>query len=192
MTTTPSITLTANLESILGGTALAGYLRITLCGFGPVIPTVPGVGVIADAGIPRLVGPQEGSTEISQLLWGNDVIVPSGTFYEVAVLDDSKNVIQCGMYEFTGSGTIDLSEATQIVPPYGFLLSSLQYQPCAGPTPGNTYTAPGTILAVSYNGLFMRAGQSLPVFSYTVSSGNVITLNFTTQAGDRIDALCIA
>lgn len=185
------ITLTANLETILGGTALAGYLRITLCGIGPVVPSVPGVGVISDAGIPRLIGPQ-GSGPLSQQLYGNDVIVPAGTFYEIAVLDENKNCIQSGQYQFTGSGTFDLSTAQQIIDPYGFLLDALAYLPCTGTLPGHTFMAAGQVLAVSYNGVLMPINQAAPIFSYTLGSdGKTITLNFTAQTGERIDAFVI-
>lgn len=183
------ITLTANLESILNGAETGGFLRITLCGFGPVLPSTPGV-MIADAGVPQEVGPQQGSTPLSVELYGNDVITPANTFYEVAVLDQNHNVVQAGNYQFTGSGTFDLSTAVQLVQPLGFQPGGIQYLACTGSIPGNVYTAPGIPIAVSYNGLFMRANQAPPLFSYTVS-GEVITLNFSTQAGDRIDAICI-
>jgi hypothetical protein len=191
MPITPAITLTANLESILGGVFIPGSLRITLCGFGPVLPAVPGVGMIADAGIPQIAGPQVDATHpITQPLWGNDVIHPSSTFYEIAVLDENQNPIQCGNYQFTGSGTVDLSQAPQLVPPYGFSLGNLRYMPCTGSVLGVTYTAPGLVIAATYNGVLMPYGQSLPTFSYT-AVGNVITLNFPTGQGDRIDAFCV-
>src|ERR1700678_3524238 len=50
-------------------------------------------------------------------LWGNDVITPAGTYYSVAVIDDKKNVVQSAMYQFTGSGTIDISTVTPLHPP---------------------------------------------------------------------------
>ena len=65
-------------------------------------------------------------------------------------------------------------------------LSRLQYLPCAGTVPGRVYTAPGPIVAVAYNGVFLRAGAR---YSQT---GGIITLNFLTELGDRIYALCVA
>lgn len=191
MPVTPQITLSAQLNSILGGSALGGFLRITLCGFGPVMPAVPGNGMIADAGVPQTVGPQGGSGPLTQLLWGNDVITPATTFYEVAVLDQNKNPIQCGNYLFTGTGTVDLSGAAQIVPPYGFKLGNLRYAPCTGSLPGTHFTAPGTVIAASYNGVLLPYGMALPTLSYT-ATGNAITLNFPAGLGDRIDAFCIS
>jgi len=183
------ITLTANLESIVGGSESAGYLRITLCGFGPIQPSVPG-SMLADAGVPQLVGPQQGSTPLSVQLYGNDVITPQGTFYEVAVLDQNQNVVQCGNYQFTGSGTVDLSQAVQLVQPMGYQPGGIQYLPCTGSLPGNVFNAPGIVVGVSYNGLLMRANLNPPWNSYTLN-GQVITLNFQAQLGDRIDAICI-
>jgi hypothetical protein len=185
--------LQANLESILAGAALGGYLRITLCGYGPVIPfSNPGpAGMLADAGVPQIVGPQSGGP-LLVVLYCNNFITPAGTFYEVAILDANKNVIQAGNYVFNTTGvTLDLTQATQILPPYGFYLPSLKFAACTGTVPGTVYTAAGqTVLAVAYNGIFLRSGQTAPLLSYS-TAGNIITLNFTTQIGDRVDALCI-
>lgn len=189
---TPQITLTANLETILAGAAEAGYLRITLCGYGPVCPAVPGTAMLADSGVPQYVGPQVGSTPLSVTLFGNDVITPAGTFYEIAVLDYRKNVIEAQIYQFTGTQTIDLSSAAPVTGPYGFLIGDLAYRQCSGAVPGSAYVAPGKVVAVAYNGVLMPEGVALPVLSYTVGSDGVtITLNFATEAGDRIDAFCI-
>lgn len=188
MATTPQITLTANLDSILAAAANAGYLRITLCGYGPQVPAVPGTCVLADAGVPQMVGPQNGSP-LSIALFGNDVIQPPNTFYEIAVLDANQDVIQCGMYQFTGSGSFDLSQAQQILPPFnlGFAISTLVYARCTQVgLGGSVYTAPGVPVAIAYNGVLM--GSEF----YTIS-GDTITLNgWSTEVGDRIDAFCIA
>lgn len=183
MPLTPQITLTANLESIANATELGGYLRITLCGYGPQLPAVPGTCMVADAGVPQIFGPQVGATPISVLLWGNDVITPSNTFYEVSILDPNKNVIQSGMYTFTGSGTTDLSNAVQNVPPYGFPLGGLAYMACEA-SGGAVYTAPGPAVAVAYNGVLLDA-------QYYTISGPLITLTWTPELGDKINAFCI-
>lgn len=193
MAVTPQITLTANLESILAGAELGGYLRITLCGSGPVIPAVPGTCILADATIPKIIGPQVRSTPISIELYGNDVIVPGPdiTFYEIAVLDQDKNVIQSGNYRFDGAGTTDLSEAAQILAPYGFFLGFLKVVACTGAVPGTHYAAPGAqfIVAVLYNGVVLDPTDWSAV-------GRAITLNFATEIGpdgtpDKINALCV-
>jgi hypothetical protein len=67
------------------------------------------------------------------------------------------------------------------------LSKSLRYAPCSRVL-GNLYVAPGAlVLTVAYNGILMPRGLAQPVNSYT-TVGNVITLNFQTQLGDRIDA----
>jgi hypothetical protein len=185
----PAITLSASLKA-QDGTPIAGFLRITLCGFGPVVPHVSD-GMLADAGVPQVVGPQTAAGPLTQLIYGNDVITPNTTFYEVAILDENRNVVQSGNYLFTGAGTRNLYNSTQIVPPYGFFAGALRYLACSGAVPGTVYTAPGPPVAVTYNGILMAADEAPPLFSYTLS-GNIITLNFTTQVGDRIDALCVA
>lgn len=194
MATTPGVTLSANLQSILGSAAEAGYLRITLCGFGPLLPVVPGgTAVLADAGVPKIIGPQEGTTAISEELWGNDAIIPPGTFYEIAVLDQDKNVIQAGAYQFAQTdGELDLSQLPQYPGPYGFLVSSLAYMPCTGTIGGRVFSAPGRLVGVTYNGIFIFQDAVLPNLGYLLEpDGKTITTNFDTEPGDRIDAFCV-
>lgn len=187
MPLTPQITLTANLESIANGAELGGYLRITLCGYGPQLPTIPGTCMVADAGVPQIEGPQAGSTPISVLLWGNDVITPANTFYEIAILDPNKDVIQCGMYQFTGSGTTDLSNASQILPPFnlGFVITTMRYSICTRVL--MVCNAPGPVIAVAYNGVFLDPSY------YTITAGNPsqFTLSWTPDPGDNFYAFCL-
>lgn len=195
MPTAPGVTLTANLASIIGETEGGGYLRITLCGSGPVIPVVAGTCVLEDATIPQYVGPQVGSTPIQAILFGNDVITPgpNTTFYEIAVLDSNKDVIQAGLYQFLNSaGAVDLSSATPYIGPYGFYLPLLAYLACSGAFPGTVYVAPGPVIAIAYNGELLPRGLAFPILSYTLAPDQVTaTLNFNTEAGDQVDALCI-
>jgi hypothetical protein len=186
---TPQITLNATLDSSVGGQSLGGWLRVTLCGYGPQLPAIPGTCMLADAGVPQLVGPQVGSTPITVQLWGNDVITPQNTFYEVAVLDQNKDVIQSGIYQFNGAGSFDLSQVAQFIPPYGFGIGYLSYLPCTGS--GATWTAPGPIVGVAYNGIMLPMGAALPFLSWTPNGATGITLNFSAELGDQIDAFCI-
>jgi hypothetical protein len=193
MPTTPQITLTANLETIAGGGLQAGYIRVTLCGYGPITPAVPGAGLLADSGVPQFVGPQTAAgTPLQVQLYGNDVITPANTFYEIAVLDANKNVIQANNYQFSGSGSFDLSSLAPIVPPYGFPIGNLVYEPCTSNS-AVQWVAPGPVMAVSYNGILLPEGLSFPINSYTLAADNVtINLNFATEPpGDRIDAFCV-
>jgi len=67
----------------------------------------------------------------------------------------------------------------------------LMYAQCDGVVPGKIFSAPGRIIAVAYNGLFLPVPLGL-INTLTCSvAGEVITLNFNTQVGDRIYALCV-
>jgi hypothetical protein len=185
---TPQIMLTASLESIVGAAAVGRYLRVALCGYGPQPPPVSGTCMLADAGVPQLVGPQENGTPISIELFGNDVIAPPNTFYEISVPDQNLDVIQSAMYQLTGSGTFDLSQLAPILPPFnlGFLILTMRYMNCNAPprVPASVFIAPGPALAVAYNGVPLGSEH------YTIE-GSQINLTFTTELGDRIDAFCI-
>lgn len=115
----PGITLTATLldysGSQLGSIAKPAYLRIALCGYGQMLPRVSGVGMIGKSVSWPGDIPYTGSA-LNVKLWGNDVLTPSNTYYSIAVLDENRNVIQSGLYQFSGTQTIDLSAAPQVIP----------------------------------------------------------------------------
>jgi hypothetical protein len=195
MPTAPAITLTATLDDLTGAaagsTANAAKLRISLCGFGPVLPKIAGTAMLAR------VGPFDfysSGAQISTLIFGNDQITPPGTYYSIEILDGEDNVVQCGAYSLTGAGTQDLSNLAQIVPPFGFLLGGLVMAgtdspnpatKIAGAIPGTVYTAPGNVVMVFYNGVQQRPG-----IDYN-AVGNTITLTFSTALGDNVYALCV-
>lgn len=118
---TPQITLTATLLDYsgnqLGTVTNPAYLRIALCAFGPTLPCVPGTGNIGKVSSWPGDIPYTG-TQLTVLLWGNDVITPGPdqTYYAIAVIDSQGNVVQTGCYQFDGAQTIDLSEAPQLYP----------------------------------------------------------------------------
>jgi hypothetical protein len=196
MPLTPQITLTFTLEDFsgnpLGSATQPAWLRVALCNFGANLPAIPGTCIIGEVSSWQVDIPYYGVAG-SIKLWGNDVIVPGPniTYYAISVLDTQKNCIQTALYQFAGTMTIDLSSATPINPPNPPGIPQLEYLPCTGAVPGTAYTAPGQVVAVAYNGVFLRANQALPILSYTLSGGTGITLNFTTETGDLIDALCI-
>lgn len=120
MPLTPQITLNITLDDIsgvqIGSTANPAYVRFMLCGYGPYLPRVPATALIGSVdtqfdipyfGVPLTVS-----------LWGNDVIIPGGTYYAIAILDGDKNVIQSGAYVFTGIATYDLSSLSPTFPSY--------------------------------------------------------------------------
>lgn len=192
LATTPQITLTVTLVDMngadVGNVANPAKVRITLCGFGLVIPeagTFLTSGFVGTATIAE-TGPKdylyEGS-QITIMLWGNDVINPVGTYYAITILDGDDNIVQSGAYQFTGTQTIDLSSAPQITP-----TNSLRYFDCTGDVPGMVYKAPGVVVIANYNGVALRPGID---FSLS-AGGKQINLTFSTFAGEvvPISALC--
>lgn len=115
MPATPLITLTATLDDIsgvaVGSVANPSRLRIALCGFGPTLPRIAGTAMVAKPGPFDYLST---GSPLSIPLWGNDVITPANTYYQITVLDEKLNILQTGMYQFSGSGTIDLSVAPQL------------------------------------------------------------------------------
>jgi hypothetical protein len=189
---TPQITLTANLQDITGNhagtTSNPAVLRIALAGFGLTLPCIPGTSNVAQSGPEDFYDTGSG---IEVQLWGNDVLQPPGTYYAITVLDGAGNIVQTGAYRFTGTETIDLSNATQITPgppPPPIPVLEVQYVAAlpAAPQPANTlYTAPGAVIEVYYNGVAQRPG-----LDWTSFSANQFQLLFPTFAGDFVGVLC--
>lgn len=153
MPLTPALTLTANLQDIGGNLDSGGSLVIVLCGYGQVLPRIAGTAMLAKIAPSKYIAV---AGMISIPIWGNDVITPAGvTYYSVAVLDDRGNVVQAGMYQFTGSGTIDLSTAPQL---------NLQPLPPVPPVPTTDIYV-------------IVAPSATPVFVPTISA--LITYDFT-------------
>jgi hypothetical protein len=182
MPLTPAITLTATLDDLVGAaagsTANPAKLRICLCGFGPVLPRIAGTAMLAKVGPFDLFST---GAAISTLIWGNDVITPSGTYYAIEILDGKDNVVQCGTYVFTGGGTQDLSSAPQIVASpvpqaFGFVANA-----CTGTTPGTVFTVPTPIWGGSLFGVFYRGSFYPATYGATVNftlMGQTLTMGF--------------
>lgn len=191
MASAPTITLTATFQDMtgaaIGSASNPCRMRIDLCGFGQTIPVVPGSGVVAQ--IEKELTSTNGF--FTNSLYGNDVITPSGTFYQITVIDAKDRVIQSGMYQFTGTETIDLSNAEQIVnpslnPPIANQVG-YEYQFTAAGTTFNLPSAPaaGTQVQLWWEGAFQGFNNGR---NFTVS-GATVTLNFTAQTGDYVDVL---
>lgn len=186
MPLTPQITLTATLDDISGAaagtTANPARLRIALCGYGMTLPAVPGTANVA------LVGPKEyfdsgaGFTGGSAIkLWGNDVISPAGTYYEIAVIDGNENVVQCGAYRFVGTLTVDLSQAQQLLTGVTYLTAAVPN----GAFPGSSYALPLPFQSGAGEPLLYYGGL-LQDPQYFEIAANFLSLNFTTAPGDSL------
>lgn len=188
MAVTPQITLTATLMDIsgndVGTTSLPSKMRIALVGFGPVLPCVPGTCNIDKPG-PFFVPSTNGNINIK--LWGNDVIYPQGTWYDIALLDDRNNIVQAGAYQFFGTETVDLSQAGQIVggQPSLYVDNLTSQIPSTSLTLSHIPTG-GILVGFYVNGLWQR-----PTIDYTVS-GNTVTPTTEIRAGSNAYAQYIA
>lgn len=138
MPLTPQIALTIKLNDYsgaqIGSAGNPAYVRVALCSFGPFLPRIPGGGGTAMIGqvaswpidIPYV------GAQITLNLWGNDVIIPVGTYYTISILDTQKNVLQTAAYVFTGSLTADLSTLSPTFPSYSpSIMGSLVTMPFA-------------------------------------------------------------
>src|ERR1019366_6044038 len=106
--TTITATLNDPSGSLLTGNA---FVRFKLRNFQGFVPVVSGTSVICETQIDAL--PAAGL--ISQLLWGNDNITPSTTFYTVEFWDQGR-ITSSGNYLFTGAST-NLNTAAQVSTP---------------------------------------------------------------------------
>jgi hypothetical protein len=111
MSYTPIITIVGNVETFLGVGAANATVAVRLTNFGSDNPRVPGSCIIATPWVPVTL---DGSGNFSFTPIGNDVITPANTYYEVKFAADTANTAFVVIpYQFTGSGTQDLS---QIIP----------------------------------------------------------------------------
>lgn len=65
-------------------------------------------------------------------------------------------------------------------------LSRMQFLSCTEKIAGKVYAAPGTVIAVTLNGILLEPNKGYSCM------GTMITLKIQTEMGDRVDALCIA
>lgn len=103
-----AITITGTLKTILGAADPGATLRVTLCNFGPNPPRVSGSGILVDVDVPVAVA-GDGTFSFSPI--GNDVIIPGPniTYYTVAFQPSTGGILKVIAYQFTGSGSFDLS-----------------------------------------------------------------------------------
>jgi hypothetical protein len=155
-----------------------GYkLQLTLCGFGAAIPTIPGEGILADAGIPRIFtqGPVE---PIEIEAYSNSEISPLGTFYCIAVLTDEDDVIQANNYQFLADGTYDLSTTEPIIEGTPTMISEIPRWLTAFTHQLSAAVIGGAPIGIFYNGGFQRPGVDYQL------NGLVIQTTFPVLPGE--------
>lgn len=209
MPLTPQITLTASLQDICGNhagtTASPAVLRIALAGFGLTLPCIPGTSNVAQSGPEDFYDSGSG---ITTTLWGNDVLDPSGTYYAITVLDGAGNIVQTGAYSFTGTQTIDLSDADQIYPvppsPPGLIPVYTNPPSAATQSIDGSLVIDGNLTvtgSISFGYSFLTASSAAGVLNLPCSDGSnfaitltedVTTVNFNSvQPGQQLALLFI-
>lgn len=114
MSVTPQVTITGKLQDLFGAVVSGAYLIFQLCGYGAQLPRVAGTSMLAKTAPDQV--PVAGDGTFSKPLYGNDAITPAGTFYTIQVQDDNGNIVQTGSFQFTGSGSLDLSTVAPFDP----------------------------------------------------------------------------
>lgn len=196
----PGITLTATLQDVsgvaVGSAGNPSKIAVALCGYGPFLPRVSGTSLLARVG-PIYVESANGNFTIE--LWGNDVITPPGTYYTVSLIDGQGNVVQTAAYQFTGTGSFDLSSFAPmpypgqggLTVPQGMQLWNHNVTLAEGP--GTIYTLPsspyvGMPFLLFRSGLLLTVGN--PPFGQYTRAGNTITFTDAgTEVGDTLYAV---
>lgn len=118
---TPALTITGTVQDIFGVFDPGAVLVVTLCGYGGNIPRVAGTALLVD--VVQQVQVSAANGQFSFPLWGNDVITPgpNATYYTVSYQPGVQSTMGGGTvkaiaYQFTGSGTIDLSQQAPFNP----------------------------------------------------------------------------
>lgn len=135
----PALTITGTLQDIFGNVDDDASIVIQLCGYGSQVPRVSGTALLAKTA-PIAIDCPAGT--FSTKIYGNDVILPGGTYYTIQLLDDNGNVVQVNAYKFTGSGTVNVSTLTPYTP---FVPA-----PTPAPQPGALYV----VVAFLFNAVF--------------------------------------
>jgi hypothetical protein len=119
---TPQIALTGNLDDLFGAPLAGSGMFVQLVNFANQVPRINGTAILAQIA-PIEIDCPAGTFSFS--LWGNDVIVPGGTYYVFQIVDDNQNVINTNAYQFAGVVNADLSTIVPynpnilVVPPGG-------------------------------------------------------------------------
>lgn len=113
MPATPQITLAGILLDIFGAPN-AGFMTVTLVGFGSAAPRIVGTAMLAPSAPVDVQAGNDGSYNFE--LWGNDQITPAGSYYTIKITDSDGNVVQLNAYQFTGTHNFDLSTVPPFMP----------------------------------------------------------------------------
>src|SRR5277367_5870423 len=116
-----NITITGKLTDFAAGNDTAAGVAFRLVNWLPGPARVSGTSVIAQTYLKPTIS---GTGTFSQAMYGNDQINPNSTssppqtYYEFVVYDDSGAILYVAAYQFTGSGSFDISTLTPITQPF--------------------------------------------------------------------------
>lgn len=162
-----ALTLTATLKNISGAAIPNARMRVTLGGYGALIPRVAGTNIIASTAPLEQLANGSGVVAAFPII-GNDAITPAGTFYTVQILDDQGNPVQANDYQFTGNNPLDLSNLAPYNPPAPAYMPPSGISPVLNATTINNPTA-GQVLAT------VVPQRSNPNAFYEVLTSGLIT-----------------
>jgi hypothetical protein len=171
------ITLTATLKNIITGIAAGARVKITLAGYDNDIPELPGSYLLGEVSEDVQV-----STDgiLNTTVWGNDVILPLGTFYLVQIIDGNGNCIAAGEYRITGTGPVDLSSLAPLQSGQALLFGAVP----SGLQPGRAFMLPLPSRAAG-NALLYYNGALQILDNFTVNGEGLLT-KFQTAAADTL------
>lgn len=162
------VTVTGNFEALTG--TGNGYVTATLINFGSNVPRVSGTGVIVNTFYQSTPG-----TNFSLSVWGNDVISPTNTYYQISFFTAGSSVATAtATYQFNTGSSYDLSTAVPLVV---------------------TGTTPLALANVAYSGSYTDL-SNVPGITSVVCSGAVngsnTTFTFTAPSTSVLTALYTA
>ena len=192
-------TITAKLEGILNlQTDPLGSCSVQLCGYGSQVPRVNGVAVFSNVEALNLAVNPQGIITVT--LYGNDQIVPAGTYYTFTFMNGNGDAVQVNAYRFLSTTlTYDLSlidpyDPNQPPPPLPPLITNqlLVVPWSATPEfPGDVYTtfritltgdvtsstAPDTVQGNLYTFIIFQDATGGHLFTWPANTGNATPIN---------------
>jgi hypothetical protein len=177
MPSTPTITIRGTLENLIG-TADAGSVRFELVNYGSDVPRIVGTCIIGQV---EQTVQADGTGAFSIVLWGNDVITPANTYYNVRISNSAGAELVVVPYQFSGVGGFDLSTLQP------FNLSAPTSTPVI--TPNAVVTNPTATQIISVFPLAATTFNASTGFqiSGTATSGNVLRGNGTDFVSAKLD-----
>lgn len=106
-------TISGTLASIADDEAEIGSIEVALCGYGPQVPRGAG-SMFARPTAAQVTPGSDGSFSVE--VPGNDVILPSGTYYTITVKNSNGEIVQCNAYLFQDADDYDLDETNPFDP----------------------------------------------------------------------------